>query len=262
MEKQDNESLISVRELKKYFNDGEIKALDGITVDINKGDVMVVIGPSGGGKSTFLRSLNLLEVPTSGQIIFEGVDITKKKSDDGKKLDLPLHRRKIGMVFQHFNLFPHKTILQNMTLAPMKTKGLSQAEAEEKALALLERVGLKDRADAYPSQLSGGQKQRVAIVRALAMEPDVMLFDEPTSALDPEMVGEVLAVMKELARQKESEILQGALMPDHVHMLIAIPQKYAVSSVIGYIKGKSAIYIARNFRGKKRNFVGESFNFF
>ncbi|MBQ1642179.1 MAG: amino acid ABC transporter ATP-binding protein [Oscillospiraceae bacterium] len=200
MEKQDNESLISVRELKKYFNDGEIKALDGITVDINKGDVMVVIGPSGGGKSTFLRSLNLLEVPTSGQIIFEGVDITKKKSDDGKKLDLPLHRRKIGMVFQHFNLFPHKTILQNMTLAPMKTKGLSQAEAEEKALALLERVGLKDRADAYPSQLSGGQKQRVAIVRALAMEPDVMLFDEPTSALDPEMVGEVLAVMKELAK--------------------------------------------------------------
>ncbi|MBQ6215093.1 MAG: amino acid ABC transporter ATP-binding protein, partial [Oscillospiraceae bacterium] len=160
MEKQDKESLISVRDLKKYFNNGEIKALDGITVDINKGDVMVVIGPSGGGKSTFLRSLNLLEVPTSGQIIFEGVDITKKKSDDGKKLDLPLHRRKIGMVFQHFNLFPHKTILQNMTLAPMKTKGLSQAEAEEKALALLERVGLKDRADAYPAQLSGGQKER------------------------------------------------------------------------------------------------------
>jgi polar amino acid transport system ATP-binding protein len=161
---------------------------------------MVVIGPSGSGKSTFLRSLNLLEIPTSGEIIFEGVDITKKKGADGKKLDIDLHRQKMGMVFQHFNLFPHKTIIQNMTLAPVKVKGMSQADAEKKAKDLLTRVGLADRADAYPIQLSGGQKQRVAIVRALAMDPDVMLFDEPTSALDPEMVGEVLDVMRELAR--------------------------------------------------------------
>ena len=195
------DNLIQVRDLKKYYDGERIKALDGVSVDINKGDVMVVIGPSGSGKSTFLRSLNLLEVPTSGSIIFEGVDITKKKGPDGKKLNIDLHRQKMGMVFQHFNLFPHKTILQNMTLAPVKVKGLSQAEADRKAMALLERVGLADRADAYPIQLSGGQKQRVAIVRALAMEPDVMLFDEPTSALDPEMVGEVLDVMKALARE-------------------------------------------------------------
>ena len=196
-----NDKLIQVKDLKKYYKKGIIKALDGVTLDINKGDVMVIIGPSGSGKSTFLRSLNLLEVPTSGQIIFEGVDITKKKGPCGKKLDIDLHRQKMGMVCQHFNLFPHKTILQNMTLAPMKVKGVPQAEAEAKALELLGRVGLADRADAYPIQLSGGQKQRVAIVRALAMEPDVMLFDEPTSALDPEMVGEVLDVMKRLARQ-------------------------------------------------------------
>ena len=195
-----SDKLIQVKDLKKYYNKGEIKALDGVSVDINRGDVMVVIGPSGGGKSTFLRSLNLLEEPTSGQIIFEGVDITQKKDENGKKLDIDLHRQKMGMVFQHFNLFPHKTILQNMTLAPVKVKGVPQTEAEKKAMELLERVGLGDRADAYPIQLSGGQKQRVAIVRALAMEPDVMLFDEPTSALDPEMVGEVLDVMRELAR--------------------------------------------------------------
>ena len=194
------DKLIQVMNLKKYYNGDKIKALDGVSVDINKGDVMVIIGPSGGGKSTFLRSLNLLEKPTEGSIIFEGVDITKKKDENGKKLDIDLHRQKMGMVFQHFNLFPHMTILQNMTLAPMKVKGMSQQEAEAKALELLDRVGLKDRADAYPIQLSGGQKQRVAIVRALAMEPDVMLFDEPTSALDPEMVGEVLDVMKKLAR--------------------------------------------------------------
>ena len=194
------DKLIQVKNLKKYYNGDKIKALDGVSVDINKGDVMVIIGPSGGGKSTFLRSLNLLEKPTEGSIIFEGVDITKKKDENGKKLDIDLHRQKMGMVFQHFNLFPHMTILQNMTLAPMKVKGMSQQEAEAKALELLDRVGLKDRADAYPIQLSGGQKQRVAIVRALAMEPDVMLFDEPTSALDPEMVGEVLDVMKKLAR--------------------------------------------------------------
>ena len=196
-----NDKLIQVKDLKKHYNKGAIKALDGVTVDINKGDVMVVIGPSGSGKSTFLRSLNLLEQPTSGSIIFEGVDITKKKDDNGKKLDIDLHRQKMGMVFQHFNLFPHMTILQNMCIAPVQVKGKPQAEAEAKAMELLARVGLADRADAYPIQLSGGQKQRVAIVRALAMEPDVMLFDETTSALDPEMVGEVLDVMKELAKE-------------------------------------------------------------
>ena len=196
-------SLIQVTDLQKYYNKGAIKALDGVTVNIEKGDVMVVIGPSGSGKSTFLRSLNLMEEPTGGAIIFDGVDITKKKVPDenGKmvKLDVDKVRQKMGMVFQHFNLFPHMTILENMTLAPIQVKGLSKEEAEEKALALLDRVGLKDRANAYPIQLSGGQKQRVAIVRALAMEPQVMLFDEPTSALDPEMVGEVLDVMKHLA---------------------------------------------------------------
>ncbi len=198
-------SLIQVKDLKKHYKMGVIKALDGVTVDINRGDVMAVIGPSGSGKSTFLRSLNLLEEPTGGEIIFNGIDITKKKykSADGKmvKLDIDSLRQKMGMVFQHFNLFPHMTILENMTLAPMKVRGVSGKEAKEKALELLDRVGLKDRADAYPIQLSGGQKQRVAIVRALAMEPEVMLFDEPTSALDPEMVGEVLDVMKELAHE-------------------------------------------------------------
>ena len=187
------EKLIEVRDLKKYYNGGEVKALDGISVDICEGDVIAIIGPSGGGKSTFLRSLNLLEKPTSGTILFDGVDIT------GKKVDLPLHRQKMGMVFQHFNLFPHKTVLQNLTMAPVRIKKMPRVEAEEKAMALLQRVGLADRASAYPAQLSGGQKQRVAIVRALAMEPEVMLFDEPTSALDPEMVGEVLEVMRELA---------------------------------------------------------------
>jgi polar amino acid transport system ATP-binding protein len=195
-----SDSLIQVRDLCKYYNGDRIKALDGITLDINRGDVMVVIGPSGGGKSTFLRSLNLLEVPTSGKVIFEGVDITKKRDDNGKKIDLNAHRQKMGMVFQHFNLFPHKTVLDNLILAPIKVKKMSVEEAEKKAMVLLDRVGLADRAGAYPIQLSGGQKQRVAIVRALAMDPDVLLFDEPTSALDPEMVGEVLHVMKELAR--------------------------------------------------------------
>ncbi len=200
-----DKSLIQVTGLKKYYNHGAIKALDGVTVDIERGDVMVVIGPSGSGKSTFLRSLNLLEEPTGGSIVFDGVDITKKKikNADGKlvKLDIDQHRQKMGMVFQHFNLFPHMTIMDNMTLAPIKVKQMDKTEAEQKALALLDRVGLKDRADAYPIQLSGGQKQRVAIVRALMMEPDVMLFDEPTSALDPEMVGEVLEVMKQLAQE-------------------------------------------------------------
>ena len=170
-----------------------------MSLDICKGDGIVIIGPSGSGKSTFLRSLNLLEHPTEGSIVFDGVDITKKKDAQGKKIDLDEHRRKMGMVFQHFNLFPHKTIMGNMTMAPVLVKHMPQAEAEAKAQTLLQRVGLGDRANAYPAQLSGGQKQRVAIVRALAMEPDVMLFDEPTSALDPEMVGEVLDVMKNLA---------------------------------------------------------------
>ena len=189
----DNNVIISVKELKKYYNGEEIKALDGITTDIKKGEVVVVIGPSGSGKSTFLRSLNLLERPTSGQIMFEDQDITDRSTNINKL------RQKMGMVFQHFNLFPHLTILRNMTIAPMKLNGLSKEAAEKKALELLARVGLEDRANAYPSQLSGGQKQRIAIVRALAMDPEVMLFDEPTSALDPEMVGEVLDVMKKLA---------------------------------------------------------------
>ncbi|HJH85440.1 MAG TPA: amino acid ABC transporter ATP-binding protein [Clostridiales bacterium] len=180
--------------MKKHFTGtSAIKALDGVSVDIKKGEVVVVIGPSGSGKSTFLRCLNLLEVPTGGQILFNGVDITDKSCN------INLHRQKMGMVFQHFNLFPHMTILRNMTLAPVKLLHKSQEEADAQALKLLQRVGLGDRGNAYPAQLSGGQKQRVAIVRALMMEPEVMLFDEPTSALDPEMVGEVLEVMKELA---------------------------------------------------------------
>ena len=199
-----NGNLIQVKNLKKHFNKGQIKALDDVSINIRKGDVMVVIGPSGSGKSTFLRSLNLMEEPTDGEIIFHNIDITKKsfinKQGKKEKVDINLHRQKMGMVFQHFNLFPHKTILQNMTIAPIKVLGVPKAEAEKKALALLKRVGLEDRADAYPIQLSGGQKQRIAIVRSLMMEPEVMLFDEPTSALDPEMVGEVLDVMKELAR--------------------------------------------------------------
>ena len=191
----DNNALISVKNLSKHFNAGKLHALDCVTTDIQKGQVVVVIGPSGSGKSTFLRCLNLLEMPTAGQIIFDGVDIADRK------VNINIHRQKMGMVFQHFNLFPHMTILRNMTIAPMKLRGLSKAQAEEKAMSLLERVGLADRAGAYPSQLSGGQKQRIAIVRALCMEPEVMLFDEPTSALDPEMVGEVLDVMKNLAHE-------------------------------------------------------------
>ena len=196
--------LIRVEDIHKVFDDS-LHALNGVSEEISKGEVVVIVGPSGSGKSTFLRSLNLLEEPTGGSIFFEGTDITKKKYKDenGKtvKLDIDSLRQKMGMVFQHFNLFPHMTILENMTLAPIKVKRMGRAEAEEKALALLERVGLRDRANDYPIQLSGGQKQRVAIVRALAMEPDVMLFDEPTSALDPEMVGEVLDVMKGLAKE-------------------------------------------------------------
>ena len=189
-----NKPLISVRGLEKKFAGGQVHALKGVDADIYKGEAVVIIGPSGSGKSTFLRCLNLLDRPTGGQVIFEGTDITSPK------VNINLHRMRMGMVFQHFNLFPHMTILKNLTLAPVKLKGISKEDAEEEALKLLDRVGLKSRADAYPNQLSGGQKQRVAIVRALAMHPDVMLFDEPTSALDPEMVGEVLEVMRDLAR--------------------------------------------------------------
>ena len=196
-------SLIEVKHLKKYYNKGEIKALDDVSVNIERGDVMVVIGPSGSGKSTLLRSLNLLEVPTAGEIDFDGVDITKKKvkNEAGKwvKLDLDKHRQKMGMVFQHFNLFPHMTVKKNITLAPVKLGLKSQPDADAQAMALLERIGLADKVDEYPAMLSGGQKQRIAIVRALAMAPKVMLFDEPTSALDPEMVGEVLDLMRDLA---------------------------------------------------------------
>ncbi len=186
--------LIEVHDLKKHYREGTIHALDGVSMDICRGEVIVIVGPSGSGKSTFLRSLNLLELPTSGEIIFDGVDI------NAPHVNINKHRQKMGMVFQHFNLFPNMTVLRNMTIGPQKLLHKSKDEAEAKAHELLERVGLSDRADAYPSQLSGGQKQRIAIVRALCMEPEVMLFDEPTSALDPEMVGEVLDVMKELAK--------------------------------------------------------------
>ncbi|MBR6645657.1 MAG: amino acid ABC transporter ATP-binding protein [Clostridia bacterium] len=186
--------LIKVENLKKHYSGGKVKALDGVNAEIKKGEVIVVIGPSGSGKSTFLRSLNLLELPTDGKITFDGEDIT------AAKVNINRHRQKMGMVFQHFNLFPNMTILRNMTIAPMKLLGKKKEEAEAQAMALLNRVGLADRCNAYPSQLSGGQKQRIAIVRSLCMSPEVMLFDEPTSALDPEMVGEVLDVMRELAR--------------------------------------------------------------
>ena len=193
------EPLIQAIDVQKSF--GNLSVLRGIDLNIYKGDVVVIVGPSGSGKSTFLRCLNLLEVPTGGSIHFENVDITDKR------VNIDKHRQKMGMVFQQFNLFPHMTVLKNMTIGPMKLKGMSKAEAEEKAMKLLERVGLADRADAYPSQLSGGQKQRIAIVRALCMEPEVLLFDEPTSALDPEMVGEVLQVMKDLAKEKMTMVV-------------------------------------------------------
>ena len=199
MNDNDSNVLISVRELEKKFNG--VTALKSVSTDIKKGEVVVMIGPSGSGKSTFLRCLNLLEIPTSGSILFNGVNITDKK------VNINVHRQKIGMVFQHFNLFPHMTVLKNMTLAPVKLQGKSEEEANEMAMKLLERVGLSDMAHAYPSQLSGGQKQRIAIVRALCMKPDVMLFDEPTSALDPEMVGEVLDVMKELAQDNMTMVV-------------------------------------------------------
>ena len=199
LNKNEKELLIRVDDLSKHFDD--LHALNGVSIDIYKGDVIFVVGPSGSGKSTFLRCLNRLEEPTGGTILFEGTDITDKKTD------INLHRQKMGMVFQQFNLFPHMTVLKNLTLGPTKLQGKSKAEAEEEAMKLLERVGLADRAKAYPNQLSGGQKQRIAIVRALCMKPDVMLFDEPTSALDPEMVGEVLEVMRELAKDNMTMVV-------------------------------------------------------
>jgi ABC-type polar amino acid transport system ATPase subunit len=189
-----SEVLISVKNLVKEYNNGEVKALDDCSLDVHRGEVVAIIGPSGSGKSTMLRSLNLLETPTAGSVYFKGVDISDKS------VDINLHRQKMGMVFQHFNLFPHMTVKKNITLAPVQLKLKTKAEADEIAMQLLKRVDLEDKADEYPAMLSGGQKQRIAIVRALAMEPEVMLFDEPTSALDPEMVGEVLKVMKELAK--------------------------------------------------------------
>ena len=190
-----NDKLISVKNLYKEYNKGSVVALKNCNIDVKKGEVVVIIGPSGSGKSTLLRSLNMLEAPTSGKIIFEGINLADKD------VNIDLHRRRMGMVFQHFNLFPHKTVIENITLAPIKLKLKSVEEARKNALQLLERIGLSDKADEYPAMLSGGQKQRIAIVRSLAMNPDVMLFDEPTSALDPEMVGEVLTLIKELANE-------------------------------------------------------------
>ena len=189
-----SENIIQVKNLTKVFDSGVV-ALDHCDLNIRKGEVVAIIGPSGSGKSTLLRSLNLLETPTSGSILFEGVDLADKK------VNINLHRQKMGMVFQHFNLFPHKTVLENITMAPVQLKKMTKEKAKEKALALLERIGLSDKANTYPNMLSGGQKQRIAIIRALAMEPEVMLFDEPTSALDPEMVGEVLELMRSLASE-------------------------------------------------------------
>ncbi len=189
-----NDILISVQHLVKEYDHGAVHALNDCDLDIRRGEVVAIIGPSGSGKSTLLRSLNLLEQPTSGAIFFDGADLA------GKSVNIDLHRQKMGMVFQHFNLFPHKTVLQNITMAPVTLKKKTPAEAKAQAMALLERIGLADKADTYPNMLSGGQKQRIAIVRALAMDPEVMLFDEPTSALDPEMVGEVLDLMRELAK--------------------------------------------------------------
>ena len=227
------DKLIQVKDLKKYYNRGAIKALDGVTVDIDRGDVMVVIGPSGSGKSTFLRSLNLLEEPTGGSIIFNGVDITKKKikNAEGKtvKVDIDQHRQKMGMVFQHFNLFPHMTCLKNICYAPIKVKKESRETAEARGRELLELVGLASKADVYTAQLSGGQKQRIAIARGLAMNPEIMLFDEPTSALDPEITGEVLSVMKKLA-------------DDHITMVVVTHEmgfaKEVADRVIFMDKGK------------------------
>jgi polar amino acid transport system ATP-binding protein len=193
--------LVSVHNLCKEYNKGEVKALNDCNIDIEQGEVVAIIGPSGSGKSTLLRSLNLLETPTTGEIYFEGINLADKK------VNIDQHRRRMGMVFQHFNLFPHKTVLQNITMAPVQLKLMTKEEAKQKAMQLLDRIGLADKANEYPSRLSGGQKQRIAIVRSLAMNPEVMLFDEPTSALDPEMVGEVLALIKQLATEGKTMVI-------------------------------------------------------
>lgn len=207
---QTGETLIEVKDLCKHFRDGTVKALDGVSLTIRKGDVIVIIGPSGSGKSTFLRSLNLLETPTSGSVIVEGTDITKKKNAQGKKIDLDAHRRKMGMVFQHFNLFPHKTVLENLTISPILVKKADKAAAKAKAVELLERVGLADRADAYPSQLSGGQKQRVAIARALMRKPALLLADEPVASLDPVTGRQILALLQDISRTEGVAILMNS----------------------------------------------------
>ena len=207
---QTGETLIEVKDLCKHFRDGTVKALDGVDLTIRKGDVIVIIGPSGSGKSTFLRSLNLLETPTSGSVIVEGTDITKKKNAQGKKIDLDAHRRKMGMVFQHFHLFPHKTVLKNLTISPILVKKADKAAAKAKAVELLERVGLADRADAYPSQLSGGQKQRVAIARALMRRPALLLADEPVASLDPVTGRQILALLQDIQRTEGVAILMNS----------------------------------------------------
>ena len=207
---QTGETLIEVKDLCKHFRDGTVKALDGVDLTIRKGDVIVIIGPSGSGKSTFLRSLNLLETPTSGSVIVEGTDITKKKNAQGKKIDLDAHRRKMGMVFQHFHLFPHKTVLENLTISPILVKKADKAAAKAKAVELLERVGLADRADAHPSQLSGGQKQRVAIARALMRKPALLLADEPVASLDPVTGRQILALLQDISRTEGVAILMNS----------------------------------------------------
>ena len=232
------QTLIQVKDLKKYYNGGDVKALDGVTVDVYKGDVIAVIGPSGGGKSTFLRSLNLLETPTSGSIIFDGVDIT------GKKVDLPLHRQKMGMVFQHFNLFPNKTVLENLTMAPIKIKKVPKSEAEQKAMALLQRVGLADRANDYPAQLSGGMRQRCALIRTLASDPEILLLDEPFSALDYQTRLAVSADIWRIIRQEGKtallvthDIAEAVSMSDRVVVLSARPAVVKTVLDMGALRG-------------------------
>lgn len=229
------QTLIQVKDLKKYYNGGDVKALDGVTVDVYKGDVIAVIGPSGGGKSTFLRSLNLLETPTSGSIIFDGVDIT------GKKVDLPLHRQKMGMVFQHFNLFPNKTVLDNLTMAPIKIKKTPKAEAEQKAMALLQRVGLADRANDYPAQLSGGQKQRVAIARVFLKAPPILILDEATSALDSVTEARIQGAFDRLARGRTTLIIAHRLSTIRSADRILVIQDGVIAE-----EGSHAELLARN----------------
>ena len=229
------QKLIEVHDLKKYYNGGDVKALDGVTADVYKGDVIAVIGPSGGGKSTFLRSLNLLETPTSGSILFNGVDIT------GKKVDLPLHRQKMGMVFQHFNLFPNKTVLENLTMAPIRIKKTPKAEAEARAMALLQRVGLADRADDYPAQLSGGQKQRVAIARVFLKSPPILILDEATSALDSVTEARIQGAFDRLAQGRTTLIIAHRLSTIRAAHRILVIQDGVIAE-----EGSHAELLAKN----------------